>query len=81
MLIVSIQTFCPLAASTSAATDIYRVLFQVASILNILDDELVQNVGNYIQRLVPSTQYCLRAYTFVEHVIPVGFFKTTEKQE
>lgn len=63
MPIVSIQTFCPLTASISAATGIYRVLFQVASILNILDDELVQNVGNYIQRSVPRTQYCLRAYS------------------
>lgn len=27
---------------------------QVASILNILDDELVQNVGNYILRLLKA---------------------------
>lgn len=32
----------------------------VASLLNILDDELVQNVGNYILRSVSSFYFALR---------------------
>lgn len=42
--------------------------FQVASILNILDDELVENVGNYIQRLVPRIHYLAHICTFVDHL-------------
>lgn len=38
--------------STALSLWIYSHSDQVASILNILDDELVQNVGDYILRLV-----------------------------